>query len=125
MMYAQHSEDSLDASRSTQQMPNGTLRATRIDLGCVILAVLAEHKVLDGSILCGVAKCSTRRMCVDIIDSTRPDTSMPKCVFHCEAWTLAILAGCCHVVRIAGEAIACDLSVYVRASSLCMFEFLA
>jgi hypothetical protein len=47
-----------------------------------------------------------------------------ECVFHRKAGTLSVLARCCHVMRIAGQSVTSNLSVYPSTSLFRVFKFL-
>jgi hypothetical protein len=55
MMQSQYCEDSFDTSCCTEKVPNRTLRAAYVDMGCTSLARFPEEKALNSTILCRVS----------------------------------------------------------------------
>lgn len=83
-----------------------------------------EQEFFDGSVFCGIAEWGAGGMRVYIVDCLWLYACMAQCIAHGESWPLAILTRRRHVMSVAGQTIACNLSIYFSSPLLCMLKFL-
>lgn len=105
-MNSKNAKHRLCSTSTPQKMSHGTLGTANINLAGFLLSSWSEKKRLDGCIFRRITDDGRCSVGIDIVHYRRREFCISQSLVHCHERSFAVFFRCCHVVRVAGAAIA-------------------